>query len=196
MKFSVAALSATLAALAGTSLADNGLTILSPGGPNLWWVAESDNVVTWTCQTSPYTNFTVLIANSNPTILPSPLAFLGQQANYDCSKLITKDQVNQPPATGYTIQLADVFNSSHIYAESEPFEIKNLGSAYPASSATPTGTGGSMSQTGSASGSQTASGAGATQSAQGDNSKNGAGSLAAPGGLAAAALAGLSLLFA
>ncbi|KAI0659313.1 hypothetical protein C8Q70DRAFT_987097 [Cubamyces menziesii] len=196
MKFSVAALSATLATLVGTSLADNGLTILSPGGPNLWWVAESDNVVTWTCQTSPYTNFTVLIANSNPTILPSPLAFLGQQANYDCSKLITKDQVNQPPATGYTIQLADVFNSSHIYAESEPFEIKNLGSAYPASSATPTGTG-SMSQTGSAgsSASQTGSGAGASQTA-GNNSKNGAGSLAAPGGLAAAALAGLSLLFA
>ncbi|KAI0371230.1 hypothetical protein BV20DRAFT_965389 [Pilatotrama ljubarskyi] len=192
MKFSAAALSATLAALVGSTVAQ--LQIISPGGPDLWWVAQSDNVLSWTCKTSPYTNFTVLIANSNPAVLTSPQALIAQQNNFDCSKLVTKDQFSQSAATGYTIQLADPFNSTHIYAESQPFEIKPLGSTYPASSATPT-LGGSA--TASGSGSATASGSAASGSAtaQSDN-KNGAGSLAASGGLVAVAVAALGFMFA
>ncbi|KAI8986734.1 hypothetical protein BD414DRAFT_486884 [Trametes punicea] len=186
MKFFAAALSATLAALVGNTVAQ--LQVTSPGGPNSWWVAESDNVVSWTCSTSPYTNFTILIANSNPAILVAPFAFIAQQPNYDCSELITKDQVNQPPATGYTIQLADPFNNTNVYAESQPFEIKNLGSPYPSSSATPSSA--------TASGSASASGSSPSSSAQGDSSKSGAGSLVAPGGLAAAAIAALGLILA
>ncbi|KAI0777257.1 hypothetical protein BD413DRAFT_515055 [Trametes elegans] len=61
MKFTAAALSATLAALVSSTVAqDQELKILAPGGDNLWWVAGSDNVVSWTCQTSPYQQFTVL----------------------------------------------------------------------------------------------------------------------------------------
>ncbi|CDO75760.1 hypothetical protein BN946_scf184921.g36 [Trametes cinnabarina] len=191
MKFSAAALSAFLAALAGSTVAQK-LEILSPGGPDLWWVAQSDNVISWTCQTSPYTNFTVLIANSNPAILVSPLAIIPQEPNYDCSKLITKDQINQGPGTGYTIQFANPFNETDIYAESQPFEIKNVGAAYPATTATPSGA--STPAAGSATGSSSA--ASGTSSPQSDSSKNGAGSLAASGGLAAAAIAALGLLFA
>ncbi|TBU47027.1 hypothetical protein BD309DRAFT_542025 [Dichomitus squalens] len=112
MKFSAPAFSATLFALASGVTAQ--LTILSPGGPDLWWVAQSDNDITWTCKTSPYTNFTVLIANSDPTVLVQPQAFIAQQNNFDCSELITKDRVNMPPATGYTIQLADPFNETNV----------------------------------------------------------------------------------
>ena len=80
MKFSAAVLSATLVALASGVAAQ--LAVLAPGGPNLWMskssnslaqplnarvdvspfhfpVAESDNVVTWTCKTSPYPNFAI-----------------------------------------------------------------------------------------------------------------------------------------
>ncbi|KAI0702018.1 hypothetical protein C8T65DRAFT_579375 [Cerioporus squamosus] len=189
MKFSAAALSATLVALASGAAAQ--LEVIAPGGPNLWWVAESDNVVTWTCKTSPYTNFTVSIANTNVNVLTAPQPFISQQNNFDCSKLITKDQVNMPPGTGYTIQLANPFNLTDVYAESQQFEIKALGAAYPASSATPT-LGGSA--TGSAAGSASATGAAASSTASGQN--NGASGLSAPGTLAAAALAAFGLMLA
>ncbi|KAI0646475.1 hypothetical protein C8Q79DRAFT_908741 [Trametes meyenii] len=184
------ALSATLAALAGSSLAQ--LEVLTPGGDNLWWVAQSDNVITWTCKTSPYTNFTVLIANSDPKVLVAPQAFIAQQNNFDCSELITKDRVNMPVGTGYTIQLANPFNETDVYAESKPFEIKPLGSTYPASSATPTNGG---SATSSGSGSATATDAAVTSS-QTASGKNGAVSLSASSGLAAAAFAALGFMFA
>jgi hypothetical protein len=119
------------------------LKITSPGGPDLWWVGGSQNVLVWTCNDSSYTSFTVLLANKDPKILVAPIAIIAIVNNYDCSKAITKDQANQPPGTGYTVQLADIFNSTHIYAESQPFEIKPLGSAYPTTTvttATATGT--------------------------------------------------------
>ncbi|KAM5533555.1 hypothetical protein V8D89_012771 [Ganoderma adspersum] len=192
MKFPSAVLSATLVALASGAAAQ--LTILTPGGPDLWWIAQSDNVVAWTCKTSPYTNFTVLIANSDPKVLVAPQAFIAQQNNFDCSKLITKDQINLTPSTGYTIQLADPFNETHVYAESQPFEIKALGSAYPASSATPTAVA-TGSATGSAAGTNT--GASASSTATGSTQgQNGAAGLFAPAGLAAAAFAALGFVFA
>ncbi|OJT02836.1 hypothetical protein TRAPUB_6692 [Trametes pubescens] len=192
MKFSAAALSATLAALVGSTVAQ--LEIISPGGPNLWWVAGSDNVVSWTCRTSPFTNFTVLIANSDPKVLTAPQAFIAQQNNFDCSKLITKDQINQAPGTGYTIQLANIFNETDIFAESEPFEIKAIGSSYPASSATPT-IGGSATASGSGS-TATGTDAAAASSASATSGSNGASNLGTPSGLAALVIAALGLTFA
>ncbi|KAG2140691.1 hypothetical protein DEU56DRAFT_289970 [Suillus clintonianus] len=123
------------------------LTITSPG-PNDWWVASSLNTISWTCSTSPYQNFTILLANSNTAVLPAPLAIIAVQYNYDCSKTITQQQSAQPAGTGYTVQFASTLNSTDIYAQSEPFEIKALGSSYP----TTTSTAGSTA-TGTASGS-------------------------------------------
>ncbi|PCH45046.1 hypothetical protein WOLCODRAFT_139371 [Wolfiporia cocos MD-104 SS10] len=154
MKFSTVALS--LAALASSALAQ--LEILSPGGPDLWWVAQSQNVVVWTCETSPYGNFTIAIANSNPDILVSPFPFIAEQENYDCSEAISQYQVTMPVADNYTILFIDPQNSAEVYATSKPFEIKALGAAYPPASATPTGTNtASSSSTGAASASTTAS---------------------------------------
>ncbi|TFK65508.1 hypothetical protein BDN72DRAFT_801092 [Pluteus cervinus] len=141
------AFAATLAAFAATVSAQQSLTITAPNA-NTWWVAKSVNVMSWTCQTSPYTNFTVLIANSDPKILVAPMAFIGIQMNGDCSKEITQQQADQAAGTGYTILLADPFNNTNIYATSEPFEIKALGAAYP-SQATPSTSGGANGTTGS-----------------------------------------------
>ncbi|GBE87479.1 hypothetical protein BKA93DRAFT_776286 [Sparassis latifolia] len=189
MKFSVASI-ASLAALVGGAAAQ--LEIITPGGPGLWWVAQSLNTLEWTCKTSPYTNFTILIANSNPTILSSPLAILSQQNNYDCSETITQNEAAQPAATGYTIQLADPFNNTNVYATSQPFEIKALGSAYPASSATPSGVGSATSSgaTGTSSGSSSASTSTPT------SSKSGAVSLTASLSGIAAIAAALGMLMA
>ncbi|KZP03641.1 hypothetical protein FIBSPDRAFT_879272 [Athelia psychrophila] len=141
MRFTLAATFALLGAASAQ------LSLVVPGGDSLWWVAESANNIVWTCDTSPYGNFTVLIANSNVALLPSPIAVISIENNYDCSKTLTQEQVNQPVGTGYTVQLANIFNETDIYAESQPFEIKALGAIYPAASATPTASG---TQTGTA----------------------------------------------
>ncbi|EIN08774.1 hypothetical protein PUNSTDRAFT_52260 [Punctularia strigosozonata HHB-11173 SS5] len=146
-----------VAALAGVASAD--LQVLAPGGPDLWWVAQSVNTILWNCQESQFQNFTILIANSNPTILVQPQAIIAIEENFDCSKTITEQQANFTVASGYTIQLANTLNTTDIYAESQPFEIKSLGSTYPASSATPTATG-----TSTASGSNSASASGSPTS--------------------------------
>jgi len=164
MRFTIAA---TAAALLGAASAQ--LSVIVPGGDNLWWVAESENNIIWTCDTSPYGNFTVLIANTNTKLLANPIAVIAIENNYDCSKSLTQEQVNQPPGTGYVVQLANIFNETDVYAQSEPFEIKALGSTYPAASATPTASG---TQTGSAaSAAATSSG---SASASPSSSKNGA----------------------
>ncbi|KIM64895.1 hypothetical protein SCLCIDRAFT_1213000 [Scleroderma citrinum Foug A] len=132
------------AALLGTASAQ--LTITNPTSDS-WWVAQSSNTLAWTCDTSTYSNFTVLLANSNPSILVQPIAIIAIEPNYDCSKTITQQQASQPPSTGYTVLLANPLNSSDVYATSQSFEIKALGSSYPATSASssPTGTSGSSS---------------------------------------------------
>ncbi|KAH9941202.1 uncharacterized protein BXZ73DRAFT_75165 [Epithele typhae] len=183
MKFSTAALS--LAALAATASAQ--LDILVPGGDDLWWLVGSDNVVSWTCTTNTIPQFTVLVQNSNPSVLNSPLAIIAQQNNFDCSKLVTKDLVNLPVATGYQILFANTLNSSDIYATSKTFEIKPVASGYPPASATPTGVSSAV-----ASSTGTASGSGSTPTSSA-NSKSGAFALTAPGTLAAAAFAVLGL---
>ncbi|KAK7051346.1 hypothetical protein VNI00_004846 [Paramarasmius palmivorus] len=125
------------------SAAGGGPKILRPG-PDNWWVAKSDNVIEWDCKTSSVTEFIVVIAD---------------QQNSDCSKLVTQQQMSMPAATGYKIQFANRLNQTDVYSESEEFEIKPLGSAYP-SQATPSGTTSSSnsSETGTSAGANTGEG--------------------------------------
>jgi hypothetical protein len=124
------------------------LQVLSPGGSNEWWIQQSENLLTWNCDQSQEQTFTVLVANPN---MASPLAIIAQQPNYVCSLLVTKDEMGAlVPGTGYTVQLANIFNSTDVYAESSPFEIKAIGSAYPSttSSEIPSSTSSGSSSTG------------------------------------------------
>jgi len=139
---------AALSALVSTVAAQQQTFQIFQPDANWWWVAESENTMSWDCKSSPVQQFTVFITNTNPSVLSGRLAFIAEQANADCSQLISKDQINQAPATGYQLQFADTINSSLIYATSDPFEIKALGSTYPTSSV-----GGSSSATGTGSGS-------------------------------------------
>ncbi|KAG2068542.1 hypothetical protein BDR04DRAFT_1056709 [Suillus decipiens] len=144
----------TFACAALVSVVSAQLTITSPG-TNDWWVASSANTLAWTCNTSPYQNFTILLANSNSAVLNTPLAIIAVQQNYDCSETIAQQQSAQPAGTGYTILFASTLNSTDIYAQSEPFEIKALGSSYPtttssagsASTGTPSGSSGAAQAT-------------------------------------------------
>jgi len=142
-KLSVFATVATLAAMANAQL-----QVISPGGPNLWWVAKSSNTLSWNCQQSQVQNFTIVLTNSNVTILNGALPIIAIENNFDCSKTITQQQADLPIATGYKVQLANPLNNTQVYAESDFFEIKPLGSAFPDPSSTPTA-GGSTSSTGS-----------------------------------------------
>ncbi|KAG1867199.1 hypothetical protein DFJ58DRAFT_742926 [Suillus subalutaceus] len=147
-------LALTCAALLGIVSAQ--LTVTSPG-TNDWWVASSANTLSWTCSTSPYQNFTILLTNSNPSVLSAPLAIIAVQQNYDCSETITQQQSAQPAGTGYIVQFASTLNITDIYAQSEPFEIKALGSSYPTttSSAGSSATGTSSTTAGAAQASKT-----------------------------------------
>jgi hypothetical protein len=123
--------SLALAALAMASTAVAQLKIKNPNSQN-WWVAKSTNVLEWSCnEANVPQQFTVLVSNQNPAILVSPLAIIAIQQNYQCSILVTQDQANQAPGTGYEILLANPLNNTDVYARSEPFEIKPLGSLYP-----------------------------------------------------------------
>ncbi|QRV75080.1 GPI-anchored small secreted protein [Ceratobasidium sp. AG-Ba] len=106
------------------------LTITEPSS-NRWWVAQSINTLRWTCNTSPHTNWTVLIMNSDTTILSGPLALIAiRKYNYDCSKTIVPGE-QLKPGTGYTMQFANPFNNTDVFATSESFEVKPVGSTYP-----------------------------------------------------------------
>jgi len=133
------------------------LQVTSPSS-SLWWVAKSTNVIAWTCKDTSITDFTVLVNNANPQLLVSPIAVIAIQQNYDCSITISQDQANQPVGTGWTVLLANPLNNTDVYATSEPFEIKALGSAYPSQSTTSAGNS-TSSSSGSAASSKPTSGA-------------------------------------
>ncbi|CAA7268617.1 unnamed protein product [Cyclocybe aegerita] len=141
------------------TLAAADLEILRPNS-NVWWVAQSLNEIAWTCNDSPYSQFTIFVNNTDPTVLVSPMAVISVQENFQCSITISQNQANQPAGTGWTLLFASIFNSSEIYATSEEFEIKPLGSAYPTQATTDT----SASASGGASTTGTADGANTTTS--------------------------------
>ncbi|KAG8954153.1 hypothetical protein FRC04_000373 [Tulasnella sp. 424] len=155
---------ATVFVLAWSAVfASAAISILAPG-PDYWWVANSQNLFSWTCgpnYNEGYTNFTVLVDNpTNKALFAGPQALIAIQWDYDCSVLIPQvSAVN--PGTGYVLSFADVFNQSHVIAQSQPFEVKPLGSAYA-----PQPSGVSSAVTATATGSQTAAAASSTQSAK------------------------------
>ncbi|KAF8273723.1 hypothetical protein EI94DRAFT_1479907, partial [Lactarius quietus] len=145
----------------GTALAQS-FEILTPGGPNLWWVAQSQNTIAWTCNVDPLIQLTSSLNNTNPNILTAAEAIVANVPNADCSFSVTVQQAALTPATGYTVIFANPINQLEIYAVSQPFEVKALGAAYPPASATPTG--GSSSTSSSPSGSSTGSSSSSTSS--------------------------------
>lgn len=100
------------------------------------------------------------LTNTHQTVLTGPQAIIAVVNNFDCSRSITTQQANLPVSDGYRVQLANPINISEVYTESELFEVRAQGSAYPDPSSTPTassgssgtGTGGSPTQTGGANG--------------------------------------------
>lgn len=117
-----------LATLSSVVKAD--LEVTSPSS-SVWWVAQSQNVLSWTCQNTTITSFGVLINNTDPKVLVSPMAIISIQQNFDCSIVVTQDQASQPAGTGWTILLVNPVNLTDVYATSQEFEIKPLGSLYP-----------------------------------------------------------------
>jgi len=150
-----------LTALFSVSLAAAQLSITNPSA-STWWVAQSQNVLAWSCNTSPQTEFTVLITNQDKTKYPSPLAFIAIQQNFQCSVVITQDQANQPAGQGWQILFANPLNNTDVYATSDSFEIKPLGSAYP-SQVTPSAQAGGSSGSSSPTGTNSAANANPTK---------------------------------
>jgi len=129
------------------------LQILSPGGSNEWWIANSTNLLTWNCNqnTDPnQQNFTVLVNNPTNPDLPSAFAIISIEENFVCDLLVTASQMGALPAgTGYVVQFANPLNNTDVYVQSASFEIKPFGSTYPSTTASesssPTSSGSSSS---------------------------------------------------
>ncbi|KAF8480237.1 hypothetical protein DFH94DRAFT_741357 [Russula ochroleuca] len=164
---------AVITTLVGSAMAQ--FAILAPGGPNVWWVAQSQNTMTWTCHTDlpPSTGnaFQLLINNTNPSILTSAEAIIANVPIADCSLTVTQQQAALTPSTGYTLILADPVNQTKIYAVSQQFEVKALGASYPPASATPTET---LSTAGATGTSGTSTGSGSSSSSTSTPKSNGA----------------------
>ncbi|KAJ7487927.1 hypothetical protein FB451DRAFT_729610 [Mycena latifolia] len=178
----------TFATTASAAVTNGGLKILAPGGDGLWWVAQSINNVAWSCAESSFSQFTVWINNSDITLVTAITAIIPVEQNFNCIQGIDPNSWNVPVGKGYTIVLTDINNSTNVYAVSDPFEIKAVGSTYPATSATPVD---QMSATvvksSSASGSATNSGSGAAATHTGAAPRSVSASLTA-GALAVGAL--------
>jgi len=119
--------------LATFAAAQNDFQITNPSTSS-WWVAKSENVLAWDCSSSQATidnNFTVLINNIDPKVFQGPLAVIAVQSNSACSIDVSQDQVSQPAGTGYVITMADPLNNTNVFATSQQFQIKPLGSLYP-----------------------------------------------------------------
>jgi hypothetical protein len=178
---------ALLSTLVGSAAAT--FQILSPGGPDLWWVAQSQNTIAWSCHTDvpPATGgaYQLLLNNTSPTVLTAAEAIVANVPNADCSHTITQQQAALTPGTGYTLVFADIVDQRKIYAVSQPFEVKALGATYPPTSATPTETFSTTAgSTGSSSGSSSSSTASSTHKSNGASASfkvSAAGVLAAVG---------------
>ncbi|THH30994.1 hypothetical protein EUX98_g3186 [Antrodiella citrinella] len=167
---------AFITALVGVVASQN-LEITNPDADH-WWVASSINTLAWTCQNTTFPTFTVLIGNPSANLQAG--AFIAIQNNFDCSKTITQDLINQGPGTGYVITFANPLNNTDVYATSAPFEIKPLGSAYPTSAS---------SQSPSATSSGSSSSATPTSQGNAGKSNDATGLKTAFGGIFAAAAA-------
>ncbi|WWC70045.1 uncharacterized protein I206_103989 [Kwoniella pini CBS 10737] len=134
-----------------------------------WWVAQSLGTLAWD-GISP-DQFSVFLSNSDTNVLTSLLALTSITYAYDTSKTINPGSIT--PSGGYTILLTNPLNSSDVYAKSETFEIKAVGSAYPAQGS-PSG-GASAAVATSAVGSVSGSAASSSPSASASGTNSGAG---------------------
>ncbi|RSH79839.1 uncharacterized protein EHS24_009499 [Apiotrichum porosum] len=163
-----------LALAAAPLLAAAQITITQPSAA-LWWVDNSVNTLAWTqgTGTNP-SEFTVMLANNDTSLLADRVAIFAIAYAYQYS--LTVPATQWQAGTGYTIQITDTLNTSHIYSTSDTFELKAYGSAYPTNVATSASVTGSASGSGSAAGSATGSSAAAASSTA---AKSGAGNKAA-----------------
>ncbi|WWC89257.1 uncharacterized protein L201_004178 [Kwoniella dendrophila CBS 6074] len=151
MKFSIC-LSTILVTL-GISV-NAQLTVTEPRTDH-WWVAQSLNTLAWDGSTPD--QFSVFLSNSDTNVLTSLLALTSVTYAYDRSKTINPGGIT--PSGGYTILLTNPLNSSDVYAKSETFEIKAVGSNYPAQVSAPaSAASGSASASGSATSTSSSSG--------------------------------------
>ncbi|KAK8864457.1 hypothetical protein IAR55_001706 [Kwoniella newhampshirensis] len=112
--------------LSFVSLVSATLTISQPTAAH-WWVGQSLNTLAWS-GTDP-NQFSVFLSNPDTSVLTSMLALESIVMTYQTS--LTINPGNIKAATGYTLLLTNPLNSSEVYATSESFEIKSVGSTYP-----------------------------------------------------------------
>ncbi|EJD39209.1 hypothetical protein AURDEDRAFT_187498 [Auricularia subglabra TFB-10046 SS5] len=169
-----------IAALAFLAVARAAVDVIAPG-PDVWWVAGSNNLLIWECNDNDVIpRYTVFATHPDKTILTDRTPLIAELDNTQCSHEITQGEVAPlRPAQGYIIQMCDPLNNTHILGVSQPFEVKAANSPYSTVQKTPKPrTQDQPSQTTSGSGS------GSTNTPGNGAAKTGASALAALGAVA------------
>jgi len=127
------------------ALQASALKILQPSG-NWWWQTGDQALLSWDCTDHNVAQYTVVVTNPNITLLTGPTPIVAIQDNSQCNiNLIPNLNVGK----GYVVHLSDIFNATHFYADSDPFEVKPKGSPYPTSSSSTVGSDATASGSGS-----------------------------------------------
>ncbi|EKD00296.1 hypothetical protein A1Q2_05473 [Trichosporon asahii var. asahii CBS 8904] len=161
------ALAALTVAASALAQASQNLTITAPS-PTWWWIEESENKLAWAAG-NPSDSTTVYINHKdNNVIAGGTLAIKAITNVYDYSTLLTLPP-GVKPAKGYFITIVDsIYQGQRVYGQSQEFEVKPKGSAYPDQNQDLSGrpqTSASESATGSAGASASKSGASSAPSA-------------------------------
>jgi hypothetical protein len=124
--------------------------VLAPG-PDYWWVADSTDLLIWDCHDpSALSTYTVFVSNPNVALLTDQTAIIDSLDNSVCSFDVPANQdVELKVGTGYILLLTDPLNSTNVIGQSQPFEVKAMGTPY--STVTPTVSFGTPTATGPAS---------------------------------------------
>ncbi|KLO19691.1 hypothetical protein SCHPADRAFT_817838 [Schizopora paradoxa] len=110
------------------------LQVFAPGGPDLWWVANSSyNEIVWDCGTSQVPSFSIVLQNDDESVLAGQLTLFANVSSSVCSITLPSTLANLPVAPDYTILLTGRLDGDAflIGVRSDPFEVKPAGQPLP-----------------------------------------------------------------
>ncbi|KAJ7135736.1 hypothetical protein C8R44DRAFT_848598 [Mycena epipterygia] len=114
MLFSLSLTALSLVSAASAAFSSGGMTILAPGGDNLWWLdaalrrpAQQPRL---DLRGEHLPQFTVWINNSDTSLLTAITPLINVEQNFNCNQGITPNLYNAPLGDGYTIVLSNINN--------------------------------------------------------------------------------------
>ncbi|KLO19695.1 hypothetical protein SCHPADRAFT_55119 [Schizopora paradoxa] len=111
-------------------------------GSDQWWVADSpDNKITWECDVSQVSSFSIVLQNENTSVLREQRPLFANISNSQCSITVPSTSATLPVASGYSVLFTGVLDSDSDTEGASPtsrsdiFEVKPVSPSLPSTSA-------------------------------------------------------------